>query len=159
MSEFIISRVFNASVDVIFEMWSDPKHVGQWLAPNGGKTHFKKAEIRAGGMSHYYIETPIGKMWGKIAYREVQKPTKLVYVQSFSDENENITRHPMMPNFPREMLTTVLFEDVGAKTKLTLTWVPINATAEEWAAFESAKGGMSQGWGGSFKQLDAYLTA
>lgn len=36
MSEFIISRIFNAPVDVIFEMWVDPKHVGQWLAPKGG---------------------------------------------------------------------------------------------------------------------------
>jgi uncharacterized protein YndB with AHSA1/START domain len=58
------------------------------------------------------------------------------------------------------MLTTVTFEEEpGGKTKVTLRWSPINATAEEQASFDAAHGGMQGGWTGTFERLDAYLAA
>ena len=98
------------------------------------------------------------KMWGKVQYREITSPSRLVYAQYFSDENEGITRHPMSATWPLEMLTTVLFEAAGNKTKVTLTWeVTSSATPEERDTFEKAKAGMAQGWGGTFAQLETYL--
>jgi uncharacterized protein YndB with AHSA1/START domain len=90
-------------------------------------------------------------------YQEIQKPSQIVYVQSFSDEHEGTTMHPMSPTFPKELLTTIVFEDLGNKTKLTFKWFAINASDEEVATFESSKDGMSHGWNGSFNQLDAYI--
>ena len=156
-SEFVISRTFNAPRDIIFDMWTDPKHLVNWMGPTGSKSHYKTADIRPGGMSHYYMEIPGGKLWGKVNYKEIQKPSRLVYVQSFSDENGGLGTHPMAPIFPPEMLTTVIFEASGNKTNLTLTWIAVNATDEEIATFEGMKPGMTQGWGGSFERLDEYL--
>ena len=85
-------------------------------------------------------------------------PSDSVWVHSFSDEAGGLTRHPMSPTWPLELLTTVTFEEAaGEKTKLTLRWLPINATEEERRTFEAAHDGMRQGWGGSFDQLAAYL--
>ncbi len=71
-------------------------------------------------------------MWAKFVYREIAAPERLVWVHSFSDEAGGLTRHPMSPTWPLEMLTTVTFEEAGpGKTKVTLRWSPLNATAEE----------------------------
>jgi uncharacterized protein YndB with AHSA1/START domain len=156
-SEFIISRIFDAPKELVFEMGADPEHLTTWIAPGGIKMIYKKANVQPGGISHYFMDTPGGKMWGKVTYREVKKSDLLVYVQSFSDENESITAHPMSPTWPREMLTTITFASVANKTNVTLTWVAINASPEEIATFEKAKDGMSQGWNGSFEQLEKYL--
>ena len=156
-SEFIISRIFDAPRALVFQMFTDVKHLANWIPPAGMKASYLKSNISVGSTVHYFMETPGGKMWGKATYREIQKLSRIVYVQSFSDENEGIAAHPMSPTFPKEMLTSIVFEEVGKKTKLTLTWIAINASDEEVATFESAKYGMSQGWGGSFDQLDAYV--
>jgi uncharacterized protein YndB with AHSA1/START domain len=156
-SEFVITRVFNAPRDLVFDVWTNPEHLKNWLAPGGMKIHYKTCDIRPGGMAHYSMDGPGPKIWGKAVYEEIKKPTRLVYIQCFSDENGGVGTHPMAPTFPRQMRTTVLFEAEGNKTKITLTWVAVDATDEEIQTFETAKPGMSQGWGGSFAQLDAYL--
>lgn len=156
-SEFSISRMFDAPRDMVFQMFADTKHLAIWISPGGMKAVYLKSDIGVGKTVHYYMETPGGKMWGKATYSEIHRPTRIVYVQSFSDENEGITAHPMSPTFPKQMRTTIAFEEVDKKTKLTLTWVPVHASDEEIATFEAAKGGMNQGWSGSFNQLDAYL--
>jgi uncharacterized protein YndB with AHSA1/START domain len=83
----------------------------------------------------------------------------MVYTQSFCDANEKITRHPMAPTWPEVMKTTVLFEAEGLnKTRVTLKWeVDGNATTTERETFNKAKAGMSQGWSGSFDNLEEYL--
>jgi uncharacterized protein YndB with AHSA1/START domain len=97
-------------------------------------------------------------MWAKFAYREVVAPERLVWVHSFSDEAGGLTRHPLSPTWPLQLLTTVTLEDApGGKTKLTLRWSPLNATAEEQQTFDAAHDSMRGGWAGSFERLEAYL--
>ena len=52
---------------------------------------------------------------------------KLVWHHSSSDSDWNIITNPVMEDWPRVQLTTVTFEDMGSKTKLRLTMVPIDA--------------------------------
>ncbi len=97
-------------------------------------------------------------MWAKFVYREIVAPERLVWVHSFSDEAGGLTRHPLSPTWPLELLTTVTFEDApGGKTKVTLRWSPLDATAEEQKTFDAAHDGMRGGWGGTFERLTAYL--
>lgn len=49
------------------------------------------------------------------------------------------------------------FAEEGAGTRVTLTWSPLEATAEEEAAFAAMMDSMTDGWTGSFEQLDDYL--
>jgi hypothetical protein len=80
-----------------------------------------------------------------------------VLVNAFSDEKGGLTRHPMAPTWPLQMLSTFLFETEGDGTRLTIKWVPLNPTDEERATFEAGFDGMNQGWSGTFEQLEAYL--
>jgi uncharacterized protein YndB with AHSA1/START domain len=81
----------------------------------------------------------------------------MVFVSSFSDEAGGVTRHPMAPNWPLEMLSTFLFEEESGKTRFTVRWSPLNATEEERATFVAGHASMQQGWGGTLDKLAAYL--
>ena len=159
VDDFVPShRVFDASRALVFDAWTRSEHLAQWLGPKGCETRYEKADIQPGGMSLFFMKAPNGfQMWGKAFYREITRSTRLVYVQHFADETGAIASHPMNPNWPREMLTTVAFEDEGKKTKVTLRWTPITASAEEKAAFEQGRKGATMGWGGSFEVLDELL--
>jgi PhnB protein len=89
----------------------------------------------------------------------VVPPEKLVFINSFSDKNGGITRHPMSPTWPLEMLSVFTFEDLGAKTKFTIRWSADNAPEEERKTFDSSHEGMRQGWGGTMEQLEVYLAS
>jgi uncharacterized protein YndB with AHSA1/START domain len=57
------------------------------------------------------------------------------------------------------MLTTVVFEDEGARTRVTLTWEPINPSKEERESFAQMLPSMTGGWTGTFDQLDTFLAS
>jgi uncharacterized protein YndB with AHSA1/START domain len=96
-------------------------------------------------------------MWGKFVYREIAAPGRIVLVNSFSDEKGGVSRHPMAPTWPIEMLSTTTLTEESGQTKITIEWVPLNPTDEERRTFDGAHDGMKQGWSGTFEQLDAYL--
>jgi len=96
-------------------------------------------------------------MWGKFVYREIVAPERIVLVNSFSDEQGNLTRHPMSPTWPLEMLSTTTFAEHEGRTTITVQWVPLNAAESERKTFETSHEGMRMGWTGTFEQLAQYL--
>lgn len=158
--KFVINRSFEAPLEVMYEMWTNPKHFSAWLAPTGFTMEFLRADIRPGGSTFYLMtDGKTTKMYGRASYLEMQKPSRLVYTQQFCDEKENISRHPFAPTWPETMLTTVTFVEEGPDTtRVTVTWQAHgSATREELETFIKAKGGMTQGWTGSFDKLEDYL--
>lgn len=159
--QFVINRSFDTSIEVMYEMWTNSKHFAKWMGPTGSSLEFLRCDVRPGGTAVYCMDTGSGvKMYGRVHYLEMQKPKRLVYTQQFVDKDENISRHPMAPNWPETMLTTVTFadEDEG-KTRVTLVWEPYGkVSAEELQAFVEGRGGMTGGWTGSFDKLEEYVT-
>ncbi len=157
---FVINRSFEAPLDVMFEMWTNPRHFSKWLPPTGFEMQFIRSDIRPGGSAFYCMTGEGGaKMYGRVEYLKIEKPDRLVYAQQFCDEHEQISRHPMAPTWPETMLTTVKLTAEGPnQTRVTVTWEPHGATTrEELETFIKARGGMTQGWTGSFDKLEAYL--
>jgi len=159
--QFVINRSFDVPREKMFEMWTDPKHLSRWLPPVGFTMQLFRSDIRPGGGTFYMMTD--GKsvtMYGRAQYLEIKKPDRIVYTQQFCDENEGISRHPMAPIWPETMLTVVGFADEGPnRTRVTITWEPYGKTTrEEIEVFVKARGGMTQGWTGSFDKLEAYLS-
>jgi uncharacterized protein YndB with AHSA1/START domain len=156
---FVASRVFDAPRERVWQAWTEAERLKQWFAPRGMQTKYNKVDLRPGGTYHYCLRAPDGKdIWGKWAIREVKKPEKLVFVVSFSDEKGGVTRHPMNPKWPLYMHSTVTFEAQGAKaTKVTVSWIPLDASETESKTFEEGRDGMKQGWGGTMDHLVEYL--
>lgn len=156
---FVINRVFEAPISLMREMWTNPKHFSQWLAPTGFKMEFLRSDIKPGASTFYFMTNGQGvDMYGTAKYLEVSAD-RIVYTQQFADKDENISRHPMAPTWPETMLTTVLLaEESPNETRVTVTWEIFgNATPAEIAAFVKERAGMTQGWTGSFDKLEEYL--
>jgi uncharacterized protein YndB with AHSA1/START domain len=157
---FVIQRSFDAPLEVMFEMWTNPEHFSRWLPPTGFEMQFLRSDIRPGGSTFYYMTNNADvKMYGRTMYRAIEKPSRIVYAQEFCDEREKLSRHPKLSTWPATMLTTVELTAEGPDcTRVKVTWEPVgNLTREELAAFVNARAGMTQGWTGSFDKLEAYL--
>lgn len=157
---FVINRVFDAPIDLMYRMWTDPEHLSRWIPPTGTTMKFLRADIRPGGTTHSFM-TDGGslKMYGRAEYLEMSPPHRIVYAQQFVDEQGAVSRHPLAPTWPETMLTIVTLAEEGPEqTRVTVTWEPHGAvTAEELATFVSARAGMTMGWTGSFDKLEALL--
>jgi uncharacterized protein YndB with AHSA1/START domain len=158
---FVINREFEAPVETVWNVWTDPKHFEKWLPPTGFQMEFIKADIRTGGKTFYVMFNDTGmKMYGRAEYLEVRRPDRLVYTQQFCDEKENVSRHPMAPTWPETMQTTVTFtaEDAN-RTRVTIEWEVVGkVTIEEMDTFTTGRAGMTMGWTGSFDKLEDYLS-
>jgi uncharacterized protein YndB with AHSA1/START domain len=155
---FVISRTFDVPRERMWKAWTKREELMQWFGPKGFTMTTAKLDFRPGGTFHYCLRSPDGKeMWGKFVYREIAAPERIVLVNSFSDEAGGITRHPMSPTWPREMLSTFTLAEQGRKTAVNIEWIPLNPTDEERKTFDGAHDGMKQGWTGTMDQLAEYL--
>jgi uncharacterized protein YndB with AHSA1/START domain len=156
--DFVISREFDAPRDLVFKAWTEPERLAQWWGPKGFTMVSTKVDLRPGGMFHYGMRGPDGaEMWGRFVYREITPPERMVFIVSFSDANGGVTRHPMAPNWPLEMINTLTLTERDGKTTITLRGGAYAATEEERATYKANHKSMQGGFSGTFDQLDAYL--
>ena len=155
--QFAIERAFDAPLDLMWKLWTDPEHLKQWFGPRGVTVFHSKNDLRVGGTYHYGMHTAEGDdIWGKWIYREITPPERMVFIQSFSDPEGGITRHPMAPEWPREMLSNIEFIERDGRTIVVIRWTPLNATEAEGNAFKAGMDSMNQGWSGTFERLENY---
>jgi uncharacterized protein YndB with AHSA1/START domain len=157
--QFFITRSFDAGIELMYQMWTDPEHVAQWTPPTGATMRYLRAEPRVGGTSLYAMRFGDGPaIHGLVRYITLQPPNLVVYAQHFCDEQGNITRPPFFKDWPPGMLTTVELTAEGPdRTRVTVKWEPQDATADDLAEFVKQRNGMTTGWTGSFDKLEALL--
>jgi uncharacterized protein YndB with AHSA1/START domain len=154
----IITRTFDAPRELVFSAWSDANQLRRWWGPKGCSVGFCNMDLRPGGQLLYSLRMPDGQeLWGKFVYREVLPPERLVFVNSFSDPQGNVTRSPFNPKWPLEVLNTVTLGERFNLTTLSLLGEPLNPTGEELDLFESMMSSLHEGFSGTFDQLAAYL--
>ncbi len=159
VEQFFISRAFDAPIERMYEMWTDPEHLAQWLPPTGATMKFLRTEPRAGGTSFYAMTAASGVvMYGRVTYLAFEKPHRIVYTQQFCDEKERVIRAPFFSDWPQTMLTTVELASEGSdRTRVTVRWEPQDATPADIAEFTKQRGSMTMGWTGSFDKLEAVV--
>ena len=139
--EVLITRVFNASREVVFKAWSSVDALTHWFAPNDCTIEFKKFEFRVGGEFHHCIRNPhVHDCWCIGTFLEIIEPEKIIYNIAISDKDGNPAQPSDMgmdPEWPAETLVTVLFEDIDGKTKLTLQQAVETALAKRTGAYPS----------------------
>ncbi|HEX4000473.1 MAG TPA: SRPBCC domain-containing protein [Pirellulales bacterium] len=109
--EIVAVRIFNAPRELVFQLWTDPVHLGKWYGPNGFTITMQVMDVRPGGEWQFIMHGPDGTDYpNKNIYREVVRPERIVY------------SHVSPPHFQ----TTVTFEPHGPdgqETKLTMRMV------------------------------------
>ncbi|WP_169798318.1 SRPBCC family protein [Sphingomonas soli] len=155
---FMIQRHFAAPIERVFDAWADPVQMEQWSGPTGSKVTVLSGGVGPGENLHSHFRAADGaEMHNLVRYREVNRPHRLVYDQSFADAQGNIVKAPFFDVWPHVMRTDVDFVEEEGGTRVTLRWTPVDATPEEEAMFASMMESMTGGWSGSFDKLDEFL--
>ena len=152
--ELVITRVFDAPRELVFEAWTEPEHFVRWWGPKGYTTPFCTIDLRPGGVVHHCMRSPEGReVWTKGIFREIVVPERIVLTDSFADAEGNVVspmHYGMSPDWPLETLLTVTFdEQAGKKTRVTLRHAGIPSGAE--------RDGAQQGWLETVDRLAEYL--
>jgi uncharacterized protein YndB with AHSA1/START domain len=117
----IATRVFDAPRDLVFEAWTDPKHLAQWWGPTGFTTTTRAIDFRSGGVWRFVMHGPDGRDYeNRISYVEIVKPERLVYRHGGGEDVD-----------PVQFEVMVAFEDLKGKTKLTMQMVFPSAAERE----------------------------
>jgi uncharacterized protein YndB with AHSA1/START domain len=124
----VIEHRFDAPVELIWQMWTDPEHFRAWYGPEGASIPTAKMDVRVGGarVVCMEVETPNGpmRMWFTGEYLEVVENQRLVYTESMSDEN-GVVKSAADMGMPKGHPTTtevrVEIDAEGASTKMVLT--------------------------------------
>jgi uncharacterized protein YndB with AHSA1/START domain len=142
----VLTRVFDAPRELVFKVWTDPKHVARWWGPRGFTNPVCELDLRPGGAILIHMRGPDGVVYPMTgAYQEIVRPERLVFTSAALDSNGN----PMF-----EVLTTVTFAEESGKTKQILRARVIKKTAQ--AAPYLA--GMEAGWTQSLERLAAHVS-
>ncbi|GHM98788.1 activator of HSP90 ATPase [Cytophagales bacterium WSM2-2] len=101
--ELRISRLLNAPIELVWEIWTDPEHIKNWWGPNGFTNTISKMDVEPGGEWNLVMHGPDGTDYkNKSIFREVIKHKKIVY------------EHVSAPRF----VTTIEFSSVDGKTNM-----------------------------------------
>ena len=107
------TRVFDAPRELVFSAFTDPKHLAQWWGPDGFTTTTSVFEFRPGGIWRFVMHGPVGRDYqNRITFDEIVAPERIVYRHGGGDDVE-----------PVQFRTTVTFEDLGGRTRVTLRGV------------------------------------
>ena len=152
--DLVIARIFDAPPKLVWEAWTDSKHLMRWWGPKDFTSPVCKIDLRLGGKYLFCMRSPEGqKFWSTGIYKELIPFERIAFTDSFADEKGNIVpaSHYGMPgdNVPLELSVSISFENLGSKTKMTLCHVGLPA-----GQMEEMSG---VGWNESFDKLAEYL--
>ncbi len=157
LPEFILDRLFDAPRELVWRAWTEPELLARWYGP-GVDTVIHKFELEPEGVWLNEMKMNSGSNFQKMIFKEVSQPETLVWHHCSADADWNIAANPMMPDWPRILLTRVTFTEDSGQTNVRLSQTPLDATAAEIACFTKMKDGMSGGWGSGYVIIDDMLT-
>jgi uncharacterized protein YndB with AHSA1/START domain len=123
--EIVISRLLDAPRTLVFDVWTDPKHVGEWYGPRGFTITTHTMDVSPGGVWTFVMHGPDGVDYqNRIVFIEVVRPERLVYSHG-GEEGE-----------PGQFHVTLTFDEHNGKTLLTMRSLFESAAARDWVVKE-----------------------
>jgi uncharacterized protein YndB with AHSA1/START domain len=125
--DLVVTRVFDAPVELVWKAWSDPEHVMRWWGPQGFTSPTCRMDFREGGTTIVHMHAPaFGDLYNTWAYREIVPLRRIEFIQQFADEDGRKV-DPVELGLPAEtreaqdIRNVVTFKAVGGKTEMTVT--------------------------------------
>jgi uncharacterized protein YndB with AHSA1/START domain len=139
--ELVITRVFDAPRALVFQAWTDPRHINRWFGPKDFPAAEVEIDVKRGGKWRARLKSvgsdPDLTLGG--VYREIVPPERLVFTFAWDEEGVRGI----------ETTVTITFEDQGSKTRMTLRQIPFQSADE--------RDGHNYGWSSAFDRLDEFL--
>ena len=131
--EITISRVIDAPRQRVFRAWTEPQQLEQWWGPQGFTNTTEAIDVRPGGVWQFVMHSPDGIDYpNRITFEEIAPPERLTYTHG-EDEGR-----------PRDFHTTVTFDDLDGRTRLTMRMVfATDELLQQARGFGALQGGHS----------------
>ena len=145
--EILMTRVFGAPRQLVFDAFTKPDLVRRWLlGPDGWTMPVCEIDLRVGGRYRYvWRNEKSGKeMATGGVFRDVAAPARLVNTEKFED-----------PWYPGEAIVTTTFEEQGGRTTVRQTMLLDSREIRDGIL----KSGMESGVERSYQRLEEQLAA
>jgi uncharacterized protein YndB with AHSA1/START domain len=140
--EIVVTRVIAAPRALVFDAFTDAKHVSNWWGPHGFTTTTSEMDVRPGGTWRFVMHGPDGTDYrNRVVYDEVVRPERLAYAHDDGEEG------------PRRFHVTVTFDEVAGGTRVTLRMVASSTEMRD----EMARYGAIEGGQQTLERLAAHL--
>ena len=118
--EIVMTRVFDAPRDLVFEAMTTPELLKRWFfGPPGWSLATCEIDLRVGGRYRYVWHGPGGEVMGMGGeYREIVRPERIVATELFDEAW-----------YPGGAVGTLVLEETDGRTTLTQTVVYASAEA------------------------------
>jgi uncharacterized protein YndB with AHSA1/START domain len=124
-----VTRIFNAPVKMVWELWVNPELVKRWWGPKHFISPVAKIDFREGGKSLVSMKGPKemgGQEWYSTwEYVSIIPLQSIEFIQTLADKDGNRTdpsKVGMPPDFPKDIRTVVTFRAIGkGETEMTVT--------------------------------------
>ena len=152
-TDIVITREFAAPRQLVWDVWTQPKHIEKWFGPKGFSTRVDGLDFRVGGRSTYVMIGPDGTEYPSTGvFKEIVPIEKIVTTDEWGEGIENVEALKNV-DLPQGMISTFLFDDLGKRTKITL--ITSHPTIEDKKKHEDM--GVVAGWNSSLDKMDEYL--
>ncbi|HEX6853734.1 MAG TPA: SRPBCC family protein [Streptosporangiaceae bacterium] len=142
--EIVISRVIDAPRELVFEAFTEVRHLSRWWGPAGFTTTTRSFEFRVGGAWDFVLHGPDGTDYSEwISWTEIAPPERIAL------------RHGESRGDPNAFESVLTFEPDGAATRIEMRTVfPTKELRDEAAGkYHAIEGGQQ-----TLGKLAAYVT-
>jgi uncharacterized protein YndB with AHSA1/START domain len=118
--KLVVSREFNAPLELVWNAWTQPEQIKQWLRLGEGMTaESVKMDLRVGGKFRIQLKRPDGEFFTAAGtFLEVKPLERLVYTWDWEKDGGGNEFGELEGN---ETQVTVEFRTLGKRTQLVLT--------------------------------------
>jgi uncharacterized protein YndB with AHSA1/START domain len=145
-TEYLVTRVFDAPAELVFEAYTTPELVKRWWGFDTGEWLVCEIDLRVGGHWRFVVNDRDMEVGFHGEYREIERPHRLVSTEAYEgipDPDENASLN---------ILT--LDERDGVTTMTVLVQMPSQETRDAVLA-----SGMEGGMQVSYDRLEDLVTA
>jgi uncharacterized protein YndB with AHSA1/START domain len=142
--EVAFSRLIAAPVALVWDIWSEVRHLHEWFGPAGFTTTTQEFAFAPGGVWRFTMHGPDGTDYpNRIVFRTIEPKTRIVYANSWD-----------RPDAPLEFTVVVTFAAEGGGTRLILHMTFANDAAMQTAV---ERYGVLRGGTETFERIAGYL--
>lgn len=110
--EIVVRRTIDGPRRLVFQAWTEARHLARWWGPHGFSTTTNSFEFRPGGVWEFVMHGPDGTDYrNRVEWREIAPPERIVYGQGQAADD------------PNEFVSSVTFEEREGRTEVTLRTV------------------------------------
>jgi uncharacterized protein YndB with AHSA1/START domain len=126
--DLVVTRVFDAPLELVWKAWTDPAYVMQWWGPDHFTSPSAKMDFREDGVSLVCMRAPqeFGgqDMYSTWLYQKIVPMERIEFIQNLADKEGNLIDPAQLglpPEFPRDIRTVVTLKDLGnGRTEMTV---------------------------------------